>query len=1652
MIGHTKAAAGSAGLIKAALALYHKVLPPTLKADPVDANLGLEQSRFFLPGAPRPWIGSDRHPRRAGVSAFGFGGSNFHAVLEEAGSEKPVPAWHGSCQILAFSGRDPAAVRRKVAAFCDRLAEHPTREALLAHEASRLRSRFSASDPWRLTALLDPEKDVPGRIEQLRSAAFRMAEDTAFSPSSADAIYSGGPVSAGGLAVLFPGQGSQYPDMGLELVLTFPEAFKVVERFCSKGPEAFFLSERIYPFAPDEGSAARLRPTDVAQPAIGAVSLAMWRVLERFGVSPSAFAGHSFGELTALCAAGRMEEGRFAELAWTRGRLMAEAGAGRDPGVMLAVRAPLLEIEKLAAQGSPDLLLANRNAPDQGVLAGTEAAVSEAERRCRQNGWQTVRLPVAAAFHTPLVARAAVPFSSAVGRMDPVPESVPVYSNTTAAPYPEDPEEAGRLLGRQLARPVDFAGQVEALHRAGCRVFLEVGPGRVLSGLARATLSGKPAAVFSMDDPTGRGRSGIVDLARTLCRLSALGLPVDLAQWEPAEKAPRSPKMEIMLSGANLRPPDLPAAEPALPKEPGTPPLPLSPEKEITPRSEPEPRPMPDPTVAVRGVDHPQQTPTVNMTMKSFQTETPKRPSALADAFRVVEEGIRSMQALQEQTARAHEKFLEIQAEAARNLQRLIEGTRNRIDSPSDRQAAGAQPIPTPAPWASEDKMVPAAAGAPVENPPPVSHPAEGDPEPPQEAVSTAEPPENASSEIKETLLAVVAELTGYPVEMIGPDMDIEADLGIDSIKRVEILATMEEKMPGLPPVTPEMMGTLRTLNQITAFLSSGLGEDGSTGTDAYKEPDHPPTEAPSPEPLPAETPSAAPLLRRTVAMVERPRGKKELPGLAEGRRIYVTEDGSGLSSAIVASLSAAGLAARQVPLTDSPPDFSDAAGLVIVAPPGMNDAAALKRSLAAASAAGRALEASAAGGFALFAAVVRLDGAFGFGPAKGRFDPTAGGLSGLVKCAAIEWPAVTCRVLDVDPTWSDTEAIAAEVTAELFSPGQEVEVGLCEDRRRVPELRDAPFAADAPEIPDFSPEDVVIVTGGARGVTAEAAVELARSARPTLVLLGRSPAPEPEPAWLQGVEGEAGIKKALLAQAFSGRRPSPAELETAYRRVASAREIAGNLARMEQAGSRVRYFTGDVRDVSMLDSILEEVRTFYGPVTAVVHGAGVLEDRLIVDKTAEQFDRVFSTKVTGLISVLEATRKDPVRSIVLFSSVAARFGNRGQADYAMANEVLNKIAQVESASRPGCRVVAINWGPWDGGMVSPALKREFERRGIGLISPDAGAQRMLREMAASPDDPVEVVTGPSLSENQQAHVPDGAGQLSLTLRRELDVEGFPVLASHMLDGKPVVPFALMADWLGHGALKENPGLRLVGLDDIRVLKGIRIEAEKRLVRLMAGKAVKEGALFLADVEIRDGVHEGREVVHYRAKAVLSQGPLDADAPEGGIPCFADETAYHRSAEEIYRETLFHGIHLQGIRRIIGFSSQGMRAELSPAPEPQRWMVEPPFDRWVLDPLVLDSAFQMSIVWSVEQFGHPCLPSYAASYRQYRERFPENGVVAVMAVTECARSRMKGDFYFLDTEGGLIARLSGYEGVMDPGLTRSFQQEGAVARVNSANG
>jgi len=319
----------------------------------------------------------------------------------------------------------------------------------------------------------------------------------------------------------------------------------------------------------------------------------------------------------------------------------------------------------------------------------------------------------------------------------------------------------------------------------------------------------------------------------------------------------------------------------------------------------------------------------------------------------------------------------------------------------------------------------------------------------------------------------------------------------------------------------------------------------------------------------------------------------------------------------------------------------------------------------------------------------------------------------------------------------------------------------------------------------------------------------------------------------------------------------------------------------------------------------------------------------------------------------------------------------------------------------------------------------------------------MIRELSLDPDSHVEVVIGADFILEQDNS--KDTEELSLTFKQEVDVQKFPVLQSHMLDGKAVVPFALMAEWFGHGALHANPGLFLHGLDDMRLLNGIKLENDTKMIRLMTGSVRKNGAMFELNVELKDGIKEnGKDLIHSRARAILTSGsvrPPDYIKPERN-----GERDYNRTIDDVYEQVLFHGDKLHGLKKIVSISSSGIVAEVASAPAPSYWMIKPFRSRWIADPLVLDSAFQMATLWCYEERGVVSLPSYAASYRQYRKSFPSDGITVILQVSDVTGHKMTGDFTFIDSKEEVIATLTGYESVMDASLYKSFKPQYASGK------
>ncbi|MBQ7503321.1 SDR family NAD(P)-dependent oxidoreductase [bacterium] len=870
-IGHTKASAGAASLCKAAFSLFHKVILPTLNVSRPNPKLEIEDSPFYLNTSVRPWISNPHHPRRIGVSSFGFGGANYHAVLEEHKPERLAPAWDGSVQIWPFSAADKQSLIASVrsAAACKPYES--------AYQACLQRETFDHKAPCRAVIVTGPA-DYAEKLAALADALENGKEQSNALPE--DAYYGDVSSELGKVAFLFPGQGSQYVRMGSELFSVFPEALQVLEcaqqtlKGSGQAPAEYIFPKPRFTENEEEENTKALTDTKITQPSLGAMESAMAAVLERFEVVPQAMAGHSFGELVALQRAQVYSQKDLFSLSALRGALMAAGDGGR--GAMAAVSAPLADIEAIVAEVGGDLVLANRNHPTQGVISGTKEALAKAEELCKAKKMTAKRLQVSAAFHSSLMRSARDPFFSALEQTEFKTPVLPVYANMTGKLYGSEAEKNRQTLADQLVSSVRFIDIVEDMYAEGFRTFIEVGPKTVLTGLVKKILGKNPCNLLSTDGR--KGGDELKNIALTLARLAALGYAVKLAAWEEKVAKPRHKRMEVPICGANYRTPGkkapAPWSDPHEPAEnyqpikfvsdnPPVMPAPTPIEKlEIVELNSQNQAAAPAEPAAIRSsasnsaAYSPVKDSPVSNTVFNSQPAAAVSPAApipsagsssvLLEAFKTIQSGLSAMQVLQEQTASAHMRFLESQEQIQRSLQSIISAQQGLAQvslKPQALQTLHVMPalhIPAPAafsqPTAAVQPAAPKIAAQPQPEtlsfspmagysaneplPVPISSPKNESRDSGNQNLQLPKAPqEKPQTDAAVAVLSVVSEMTGYPADMLRLDMNLETDLGIDSIKRVEILSAIQRSLPQAKTIAPDEIGSLQTLQQIIERL-----------------------------------------------------------------------------------------------------------------------------------------------------------------------------------------------------------------------------------------------------------------------------------------------------------------------------------------------------------------------------------------------------------------------------------------------------------------------------------------------------------------------------------------------------------------------------------------------------------------------------------------------------------------------------------------------------------------------------------------------------------------------------------------------------------------------------------------------------------------
>ncbi|WP_414586149.1 beta-ketoacyl synthase N-terminal-like domain-containing protein [Scytonema sp. PCC 10023] len=954
-IGHTKAAAGAASLIKTALALHHKILPPTINITQPHPKLNIKNSPFYLNTETRPWIlAPGEPPRRAGVSSFGFGGTNYHVVLEEYSAEqnRPYRIHNTPCEVVLFA-QTPAqlltSAQQTLAELQSETGDKHYAELVDACKSKEIplsaaRFGFVASSRDEACKLLQTS------IELLNSKA----KDLSWEDPQGIYYRQTGIELAGKVVALFSGQGSQYLNMGKELVMNFP----ILQRLYGYMDSLLLndnlqaLSNIVFPHsvfeeAEKNAQVAALQRTEYAQPAIGMLSAGLYKILQQAGFKADFAAGHSFGELTALWAAGVLSDEYYCFLVKARGQAMA---APQDPdydtGAMLAVKEEVVTVEAIL-RNFPKVAIANLNSPRQVVLAGPSAEIAKVKQALHVQGYAAVVLPVSAAFHTPLIAFAQKAFAQAIKSTAFQTPKIPVYTNVSGKQYPQEPAGIQKILETHLSNAVLFKQEIENIYAVGGYCFVEFGPRKILSDLVKDILGDRPHITVALNPSSQKNSDRSLREAVVQLRIAGLTLknldPYQLPQ--PIAKTEKNKGLSVSLNGINYVSEKTKAAfeqalqnghqvtltasqfadntptdsKPPIATQSSNTATSLTALKEnnghtnkslsLTPSLLPQPIPESKmPNLPDLAVNYQQILASLEYFLRQFQQnqsenlevhghylshqmeyaktffqlmqqqntlfansksskEAAQLKATIIDSF---DRSMMQFHNQQSETLRIHEQYLQHQVEFTKNFFQLIEQEYSQLiggelpTQPLERAREiktlssgaleqgylsnkaleqGAPELgerlsfvsPTPVPCAEENPMSPAPLPSAFSSP---HHTSVLNSE--YATLSTQHSSHSTDSatmtivnlaELGKNLLAITSEKTGYPVEMLDLDMDMEADLGIDSIKRVEILGAIQEMYPDLPQPNLEELTEKRTIGQIVDYLQSHASKSTSVDT-----------------------------------------------------------------------------------------------------------------------------------------------------------------------------------------------------------------------------------------------------------------------------------------------------------------------------------------------------------------------------------------------------------------------------------------------------------------------------------------------------------------------------------------------------------------------------------------------------------------------------------------------------------------------------------------------------------------------------------------------------------------------------------------------------------------------------------------------------
>ncbi|HVN10734.1 MAG TPA: SDR family NAD(P)-dependent oxidoreductase, partial [Kineosporiaceae bacterium] len=940
--------------------------------------------------------------------------------------------------------------------------------------------------------------------------------------------------------------------------------------------------------------------------------------------------------------------------------------------------------------------------------------------------------------------------------------------------------------------------------------------------------------------------------------------------------------------------------------------------------------------------------------------------------------------------------------------------------------------------------------------------------------------------EITDAVVSVVAEMTGYPPDLLDLDLDLEADLGVDTVKQAEIFAAVRERF-GVErddslslrdfPTMRHVIGWVRDKTRTPAPAASQPAPGATTSAPV---PTREPTAAPA-----AETPEQAhpatvagsfdavdQLPRRVPVPVLRPEFDQCVPTgvvLGPGVRVVVMLDEGGVGDALLKRLAKAGVAALAID-PGTPTDQllqqvdgwraeGGIAGVYWLAalddegPHSELDLAGwregLRRRVKALYATMRRLYDDSP----FLLAATRLGGFHGYDDA-GATAPMGGAVTGFAKSYRRERPDALVKAVDF-PVSRKTAAVADILVAETLTDPGCVEIGHVDGRRWGVGLASRPFPAqDSPADgwTALGPDSVVVVTGAAGSIVAAITADLARSSGATFHLLDLTPEPDPaDPDLQQYLTDREGFKTALAARMRDrGERPTPVAIERELGRFERLTAALAGIDAVRDAGGTAHYHSVDLTDADAVGRVMAGIRSTADRIDLLVHAAGIEISRSLPDKQPREYDLVHDVKADGWFTLLHAAGDLPIGATVVFSSVAARFGNAGQTDYSAANDLLCKITSSMRRTRPETRAIAVDWTAWGGiGMATRgSIPKVMEMAGVEMLPPQAGVAWIRRELTSHPFRG-EVVAAGALGRMAQGYHPTGGldptavdtggstlvGQVvaadvldGLVVQTRWDPVAQPFLNDHRIDGTPVLPGVMGMEIFAEVARLLVPQLLVTAVEDVDFRSPVKFYRDEPRTLTVTSLIHPDGADLVAECRLEaERMLPGSEVpqrtVHFTGSVRLSTRAPQAEVAE---PIGDGVEGTVLTPSEVYR-LYFHGPAFQVVARawrqdgaVAGRLADGLPPDRNPATPPT-----------LLGPRLDELCFQVAGLWEAGRDGRLALPAHVdrltvlCDLADAEKQHP-------VAIARPQHEHGVYDCQVLDPDGTVLLRLDGYRTVPLP--------------------